>query len=49
MSETPKISEAGCIKSEHQSFSNRVFDRAFKPLLVTFLQEEELSKADMKN
>ncbi|KGK87420.1 beta-lactamase [Desulfosporosinus sp. HMP52] len=42
------VSETECIRSETQSFVSRVLGGAFKPLLVTFLQEEELSKDDIE-
>lgn len=43
----PLVSETECIRSETRSFVSRVLGGALKPLLVTFLQEEELSKDDI--
>lgn len=44
----PLVSETECIRSETKSFVNRVFGGAFKPMLVTFLREEKLSKDDIE-
>ncbi|WP_088186106.1 BlaI/MecI/CopY family transcriptional regulator [Desulfosporosinus sp. FKA] len=44
----PLVTESECIRSETKSFVSRVFGGAFKPMLVTFLQEEKLSKNDIE-
>ena len=44
----PLVAEDECIKAESKSFLNRVFGGALKPMLVTFLQEEKLSKDDIE-
>jgi len=42
------ITEEECVKFESQSFLNRVFGGAIKPMLVTFLKEEKLSREEIK-
>ena len=42
------ITEEECIKAESKSFLTRVFGGAIKPMLVTFLQEEKLSKDEIE-
>lgn len=44
----PLMSEDTCIRAETQSFVNRVFGGAMKPLLVTFLQEENLTASEIE-
>ncbi|NOU75114.1 BlaI/MecI/CopY family transcriptional regulator [Paenibacillus sp. LMG 31458] len=44
----PLVSEDECVKSETQSFLKRIYGGAFKPLLVNFLKEEQLSAEDIK-
>lgn len=44
----PLVSEGECVKSETQSFLKRIYGGAFKPMLVNFLKEEQLSEADIK-
>ncbi|KUO58152.1 MAG: transcriptional regulator [Gracilibacter sp. BRH_c7a] len=43
----PLVSEDDCVRAETQSFVNRVFGGAAQPLLVTFLQEEKLSRSEI--
>ncbi len=43
----PVITEEVCIKAERQSFLNRVYDGALKPMLVSFLEEEKLSAEEI--
>jgi BlaI family penicillinase repressor len=40
-------SEADCVQRESQSFLERVFDGAVKPLLVHFVQKHRLSSDDI--
>lgn len=42
------ITEEECVKSESKSFLTRVFGGALKPMLVTFLQEEKLSREEIE-
>ena len=44
----PLVNENDCIRAETQSFVNRVFGGAMKPLLVTFLQEENLTAGEIE-
>lgn len=44
----PLISEAQCVKTEAQSFMNRVFDGALHPMLVHFVKNERLSKEEIQ-
>ncbi|WP_261302381.1 penicillinase repressor BlaI [Paenibacillus andongensis] len=44
----PLVSEDECVKSETQSFLKRIYGGAFKPLLVNFLKEEQLSAEEIK-
>ncbi|AJS60989.1 BlaI/MecI/CopY family transcriptional regulator [Paenibacillus sp. IHBB 10380] len=44
----PLVSEDECVKSETKSFLKRIYGGAFKPLLVNFLKEEQLSPEDIK-
>jgi BlaI family penicillinase repressor len=44
----PLISEEECVRAETHSFVNRVFGGAVKPLLVNFLQEEDLTPEDIE-
>lgn len=43
----PLVSEDDCIRAETRSFVNRVCGGTVKPLLVTFLQEEDLSRSEI--
>lgn len=44
----PLITEADCVKAESRSFLQRVYGGALKPMLVNFLQEEELSSEEIE-
>lgn len=44
----PLIAEEECVKAESKSFLTRVFGGALKPMLVTFLQEEKLSREEIE-
>ncbi|WP_063868163.1 BlaI/MecI/CopY family transcriptional regulator [Paenibacillus sp. Soil766] len=44
----PLVSEGECVKSETNSFLKRIYGGAFKPMLVNFLKEEQLSEEDIK-
>lgn len=44
----PLIAEEECIKAESKSFLTRVFGGALKPMLVTFLQDEKLSREEIE-
>ncbi|MHA6531705.1 BlaI/MecI/CopY family transcriptional regulator [Paenibacillus sp. BAC0078] len=44
----PLVTEDECVKSETDSFLKRIYGGAFKPLLVNFLKEEQLSAEDIK-
>ncbi|WP_084224727.1 penicillinase repressor BlaI [Paenibacillus pectinilyticus] len=44
----PLVSEGECVKSETQSFLKRIYGGAFKPMLVNFLKEEQLSEEDIQ-
>lgn len=44
----PLVAEQKCIKEESESFLTRVFGGAVKPMLVTFLQEEKLTRDDIE-
>jgi BlaI family penicillinase repressor len=44
----PLVSEDECVKSETQSFLKRIYGGAFKPLLVNFLKEQQLSAEEIK-
>jgi BlaI family transcriptional regulator, penicillinase repressor len=44
---TPVLSEEECKRSERQSFLQRVYGGALKPMLVHFLQEEKLSSQEI--
>lgn len=44
----PLVSEDDCIRAETQSFVQRVFGGALKPMLVTFLEEEKLSPEEIE-
>ena len=43
----PLVSEDECIKSESDSFINRVFNGSIKSMLLTFAQSEEMSEIDI--
>jgi BlaI family transcriptional regulator, penicillinase repressor len=44
----PLVPEEECIKAESRSFLQRVYDGALKPMLVNFLQEEQLSSEEIE-
>ena len=44
----PLISEDKCIKSESQSFINRVFDGSVKSMLLAFVESKEISETDIE-
>ncbi len=44
----PLISEEECQKAETKSFLRRIYSGSFKPLMVNFLKDEELSSADIE-
>lgn len=44
----PLVSEKECIKAESRSFLKRVYDGALQPMLVNFLQDEQLSLEDVE-
>lgn len=44
----PLVSEEECIKAESQSFLKRVYAGALKPMLVNFLQEEQLTPQEIE-
>lgn len=44
---TPTISEEECKRTERESFLQRVYGGALKPMLVHFLQEEKLSSQEI--
>lgn len=43
----PLVSEADCVRTESESFLHRVFGGAVKPLLVHFMEKEQLSSEDL--
>jgi BlaI family penicillinase repressor len=43
----PLVTEAACVRLESESFLHRVFGGAVKPLLMHFVEKEELSSADL--
>lgn len=45
---SPLVSEAECVQLETHSFLKRMHGGAFKPLLVNFLKEEQLSPEDIQ-
>lgn len=42
------IDEEECVKAENQSFLNRVYGGALKPMLINFLSEEKLSTEEIE-
>lgn len=44
---SPTISEEDCKRTERESFLQRVYGGALKPMLVHFLQEEKLSSQEI--
>jgi len=45
----PLISEDECIKSESQSFINKVFNGSIKSMLLTFVESKEISETDIED
>ena len=45
----PLVGQAECIVAESRSFLRRVYDGATKPMLAAFLENEDLSSADIKD
>lgn len=43
----PLIQESDCVKAEGQSFLQRVYGGALKPMLMHFLEDEELSAEEI--
>ena len=43
----PLVDEAACVKAESRSFLQRVYGGAFKPMLVSFLEDADLSDEDL--
>jgi BlaI family transcriptional regulator, penicillinase repressor len=43
----PLVSEADCVKTESDSFLDRVFGGSVKPLLMHFMEQERLSSQDL--
>lgn len=44
----PLVDETECLKAESQSFLNRVYGGALKPMLINFLREETLSMEEIE-
>lgn len=44
----PLVSEADCVRMESESFLQRVFGGAVKPLLMHFAQQRKLSSEDLE-
>ena len=44
----PLVSQEECLKVENRSFLARVYGGALKPMLVSFLQDEELSAQEIE-
>lgn len=44
----PLITEAECVQAESKSFLQRVYAGALKPMLVHFLQDEQLSREEIE-
>lgn len=43
----PLISEDECIKEENKSFLDRVYNGAFKTMIVNFIEDQDLTKEDI--
>ncbi len=46
---TPLVDEADCVRSESQSFLQRVYGGAAKPMLVGLIEECDLSAEDIES
>lgn len=44
----PLVDEDECLKAESQSFLNRVYGGALKPMLINFLREEKLTPEEIE-
>ena len=44
---SPAVQEADCVRAESRSFLRRVYGGALKPMLATFLEEEDLSQKEI--
>lgn len=44
----PLVSEEECVRAESRSFLNRIFGGSLKPMMVHFLENEQLSKEDIQ-
>jgi len=44
----PLVSKDECAKKERNSVLNRVYDGALKPLLVSFIEEENLTAKEIE-
>ena len=42
------VSEADCVQTESESFLERIFGGAVKPLLVHFVEKQKLSASDLE-
>lgn len=45
----PLLKEAECVKAANESFLTRVYNGAFKKMLVNFISEVDLSKDDIED
>lgn len=44
----PLVSQEECVKAENQSFLKKIYGGALKPMLVHFMQDGKLSKAEIE-
>ena len=44
----PLVTQAECVRVENQSFLQRVYGGALKPMLVQFIRDEELTADDIE-
>jgi BlaI family transcriptional regulator, penicillinase repressor len=44
----PRVKEEECVRSETSSLLRRIYGGALKPMLVNFLSDERLTKADIE-
>lgn len=45
---SPLVSEEECVKAENESFLQRLYGGALKPMLVQFLKDEKLTEEEIK-
>lgn len=45
---SPLVSEEECVKAESESFIQRLYGGALKPMLVQFLKDEKLTEEEIK-